>query len=107
MVQVCKWTPRWSAKSQILPFFQLLSLPTTPGGYRDQARPVAPQHEGKAPWKQVREELVPAEVREEVKRLARPTGGGVVIEMQWGSSAYLPAHNGGLKYREPLGFGFG
>ncbi|CAK9111601.1 unnamed protein product [Durusdinium trenchii] len=70
------------------------------GGYRDQARPVAPQHEGKAPWKQVREELVPAEVREEVKRLARPTGGGVVIEMQWGSSAYLPAHNGGLKYRE-------
>eukprot|EP00438_Fugacium_kawagutii_P027452 Skav208103 [mRNA] locus=scaffold1681:270079:277632:- [translate_table: standard] len=44
-------------------------------------------------------ELLPSEVCKEVRSIAFPDG-GVVIEMLpvWGSSKYLPAHNGGQKY---------
>lgn len=72
-------------------------------GYKDQQRPAAPA----APaaefkeWKAVPvTELLPSEVSKAIRRIASQTGGGVVIEMQWGSSAYLPAHNGGQKYRD-------
>lgn len=41
-------------------------------------------------------ELLPSEVCKEVRSIA--PDGGVVIEMLWGSSTYLPAHNGGHKY---------
>ena len=75
-------------------------------GYKDQQRPAAPAAPA-APavefkeWKAVPvTELLPSEVSKAIRRIASQTGGGVVIEMQWGSSAYLPAHNGGQKYRD-------
>eukprot|EP00434_Breviolum_minutum_P019208 symbB.v1.2.016930.t1/scaffold1305.1/size135414/2 len=43
-------------------------------------------------------ELVPNEVHRKVIELAGP--GALVIEMQWSNSVYLPAHNGGEKYKE-------
>ena len=41
-------------------------------------------------------ELLPPEVCKQVHQVASP--GGVVIEIQWSSSEYLPAHKGGQKY---------
>jgi len=41
---------------------------------------------------------VPNEVHRKVIELAGP--GALVIEMQWSNSLYLPAHNGGEKYKE-------
>ena len=52
------------------------------------------------------EELIPSEVRSKVLGLAGK-GSALIIEMLWSSSAYLPAHKGGLKYKEPLGLIFG
>jgi len=46
--------------------------------------------------------LIPGEVRSKVLGLAGK-GSALIIEMLWSTSAYLPAHNGGLKYKEPLG----
>ena len=76
--------------------------PASPGrGYTDQPRPAAPEIRAKE-WKPVTAaavpELLPPEVVKEIRRIA--AGGGIVIEMLWGSSAYLPAHNGGKKYRQ-------
>eukprot|EP00435_Cladocopium_sp_Y103_P066884 s320_g29.t1 len=52
-------------------------------------------------WKAVPvTEVLPSEISKVIRRIASQTSGGVVIEMQWGSSAYLPAHNGGQKYRD-------
>lgn len=42
-------------------------------------------------------ELLPPEVCEQVHQVASPSG-GVVIEIQWSSSQYLPAHKEGRKY---------
>eukprot|EP00435_Cladocopium_sp_Y103_P071741 s574_g38.t1 len=44
-------------------------------------------------------ELVPSEVRSKVLSLAGK-GSALIIEMLWSNSTYLPAHNGGLKYKE-------
>ena len=44
---------------------------------------------------------MPREVHRKVIELAGP--GALVIEMQWSNSQYLPAHNGGEKYKELLG----
>lgn len=44
-------------------------------------------------------ELIPGEVRSKVLGLAGK-GSALIIEMLWSTSAYLPAHNGGLKYKE-------
>ena len=46
---------------------------------------------------------MPHEVRSKVLGMAGK-GSALIIEMLWSSSPYLPAHNGGQKYKEPLGF---
>jgi hypothetical protein len=50
-------------------------------------------------------EVVPADLLNEIKtkgsmQMDGASQGSVVIEMQWGSSRFLPAHNNGAKYKQ-------